>query len=1259
MVKSAGSNTLWVYFLAALFGGLLLFAAASTAENVSGADQPDRPFVGRAAKRHALLAARRQNRSSGIQEEVAAAVSPDAGSGNQQQLSSGPDLRLLAVVVADSGVGGNADSWIQPGETVMLQISLMNFGNSAAHSVYGQLDPAEDNPYVTINTKSALWPDIPAHGSTSTLTPHFSVTVSNVLPCGQRIELSLSVQAIGYSATIPIHLDLARPYSLDTVADTARRYNESDSITYGAYTGETLGAVAFGDINGDGYQDLIMASPQADYGRTNAGAVYVLYGSSSGLPNWVDLLAPPAGSVLIYGADASDMIGVTLAAADVDGDGYDDILIGAPYGDGYLNGDADGGEVWVVYGRASALPATVDLAAPSVAVTQMVGQSAGDHFGSSLAVGDLDGDGFDDILIGVPDSAGSVAGPRTESGEAFAIYGRGLRWGNVFLTPMAVGLVASVAYGADSEDRLGSAVAAGDFNGDGYDDVLLGAYWSSGLDFLKANIGEAWILYGQSDHLQAVNDLQTAPPNSSVIFGADPSDTLGAAVAAADVNGDGYDEAIIGASGSGGPGNARASSGEVWILYGQAGQFPSSIDLFAPPDYARVIFGRDTGDMITRGNSIATGDMNGDGYDDFVLGAANAAGPSNGKPFAGEAWLILGRPAQMSSMDLFNPPVNARVIYGPDSYDYFSLSSLAAGDMNGDGFDDLLIGAPMGDGLGNARAGSGEAHLILGSAGRTYWEKTETYSWIDASSGANLGLSCDDCSTSLPIGFPFSYFGNKYDWLYVSSNGLVSFQPIQDAISGTPRCMNSKSPSSLASPGPIVAPFWDDLDLRSAGAVFSQMTGTAPNRRLTIEWLNVPHYPTTAGTATFELSLFESSGQILFQYQDLVFGTGADNGASAVVGVQNVTGAEGVGYSCNQAALTGSTSVSMNPTTPIFQDNMESMDINAGIPGKWTVSGEWHSTTTSCSPYFHGRTRSLYEGVDASCSYTNNISLDVANLPQISSFPADARLSLWQRFLSETGYDHGKIQKQANGGGYSDIADQTGYLGGGNWYYSTPYFLNANAGQTVDLRFAFNSDVSNVQLGWMIDDVKITGCNAKGISTLVNAVVYAQAVTYCGNGLNVGTLDAVGSSCGDGSNPIGYQWLENGTAIPGATLAAYTIPAGHAAGSYQFSCAVTCPGGSAASQPQWITIVAPVQAVGNTLKLAKRSGGLNIAFSWGDVAGASNYSLFQDAVASGLFGAQTGSAPTGNPGVSIAMPSENLVFYKVAGANSVCGLGPK
>ena len=476
-----------------------------------------------------------------------------------------------------------------------------------------------------------------------------------------------------------------------------------------------------GDVNGDGYDDLIIGARNADpNGELGAGETYLVYGGASapGTDGVLDLSTlDGTNGFTLTGIDAFDYSGRSVSSAgDVNGDGYDDLIIGARGAD--PNGGFSG-ETYIVYGGASAPGREGELDLSMLDGTNgfiLTGIDAGDRSGTSVSsAGDVNGDGYDDLIIGA-----YRADPNGDSnaGETYLVYGGASAPGTdgVLDLSMLDGTNGFTLTGIDRNDISGFSVSsAGDVNGDGYDDLIIGAR-EADPDGVS-NTGETYVIYGGASAPGTGGRFNLSTLNGSngfILTGIDADDRSGVSVSAAgDVNGDGYDDLIIGAFRANPNGDSDA--GETYVVYGGAsapgtGGVLDLSDLDGTNGF--ILTGIDAFDGSGRSVSAA-GDVNGDGYDDLIIGA-NEASP-NGDSEAGETYLIYGgasAPGTDGVLDLSDlDGTNGFILTGIDAGDQSGWSVSSAGDVNGDGYDDLIIGAEGADPFS-----AGETYLVYGGA---------------------------------------------------------------------------------------------------------------------------------------------------------------------------------------------------------------------------------------------------------------------------------------------------------------------------------------------------------------------------------------------------------------------------------------------------------------------------------------------------------------------------------------------------------------
>ena len=415
----------------------------------------------------------------------------------------------------------------------------------------------------------------------------------------------------------------------------------------------------YADTDGDGFGDAAdhLESCEQPSGYTDqAGdcddsaadihpsAEDVLDGIDNDCDNVTDEINLSSASAKLIGEQSGSQAGESVSGAgDLNGDGLDDLIIGAPHRDGFSRGAA--------YILLSPLSGDVNLSSADV---ELRGDHQQDKAGESVSgAGDVNGDGYDDVLIGASgeDTAGN------EAGAAYLVYGP-VTW--VYDLAQAD----TRFYAESSYDGVGESVSgAGDVNGDGFDDVLIGA---PGAGSGGPNVGTAYLQYGPFSGGISLSEADAILVGAAEIFS-----TAASVSGAGDVDADGFDDILIGANQT------------VYLMHGPV----SGKSNLSSADVAIARYHTYDEETVS-----GAGDVNGDGYDDVLVGVPDK---TTGDFGAGAAYLLHG--PVTSSEDL---SAAAAVFIGLGNHDNAGRSVSDAGDVNGDGFDDVLIGAPGADSSG-------------------------------------------------------------------------------------------------------------------------------------------------------------------------------------------------------------------------------------------------------------------------------------------------------------------------------------------------------------------------------------------------------------------------------------------------------------------------------------------------------------------------------------------------------------------------------
>jgi Ca2+-binding RTX toxin-like protein len=507
-----------------------------------------------------------------------------------------------------------------------------------------------------------------------------------------------------------------------------------NGINVGDLSGRSVSTA--GDINGDGIDDLIIGALFADSNGNYSGQSYVVFGSRSGFASNVNLSTlNGSNGFRVNGINGGDYSGTSVSSAgDINGDGIDDLIIGAIGAD--ANGNSYSGQSYVVYGNSAPV---LDLNGTNGQVLgfRVNGINADDRSGFSVSIGeDINGDGIDDLIIGARDADPNS---RNNAGQSYVVFGRSNGFSSNLNLSDLNGSNGFRLNGINANDQAGVSVSmGGDFNGDGIADLIIGA---RGADPNGSNSGQSYVVFGSNSGFNSnlnLSDLNGT--NGFRLNGVSAFTLSGFSVnMGADINGDGFDDLIIGAFYA--SPNSRAYSGQSYVVFGNSSTFSSNFNLSTLNGTNGFrLNGINAGDRS--GVSVSSGgDINGDGIDDLIIGGFFASPNSNNA--SGQTYVVFG------SRSSFNSNLNLSDLNGSNGFrlngingnDRSGVSVSSGGDINGDGIDDLIIGAYFADPNGNSNAG--QTYVVFGS--RSTFNSNLNLSTLDGSNGFRLnGINAED-----------------------------------------------------------------------------------------------------------------------------------------------------------------------------------------------------------------------------------------------------------------------------------------------------------------------------------------------------------------------------------------------------------------------------------------------------------------------------------------------------------------------------------
>ncbi len=433
------------------------------------------------------------------------------------------------------------------------------------------------------------------------------------------------------------------------------------------------------------------------------------------------LICPSTGpGVRTYGLAVNDYVGTAEAVGDLNGDGIKDFIIGIP-----RRGTASAGSVAVVFGKANGVANPLPLSGLDGTNGFMINSlEVSDWAGSALAVGDFNNDGIQDVIIGAPHS---TAG----KGKVYVVFGHVAPWTPTVNLATLAGTdgFAVVNNIAGINDALGSSVAAGDLTYDGRDDLVIGAPGTA------SNKGSVYIIKGRTGAWSASNTLSSLI--SSEIDGG-TGEAAGSALAVADVNGDGLKDLIVGL-----PGDGVSMPGSVIIRFGMSLGFANTNYTTLTGYNGYRLVGETNGDLF--GSALGTGDVDGNYINDIVIGAP---GYSSNR---GAAYIYFGTTARkpLSTQIAKINGFNGTRLTGATAGDKAG-TAVGVADLNGDGYGDVIVGAPGASPGG--LVGAGSTYVMMGQA--SGWTPTLALSSVDGTTGYILNGSTagDSSGSSLAIG---------------------------------------------------------------------------------------------------------------------------------------------------------------------------------------------------------------------------------------------------------------------------------------------------------------------------------------------------------------------------------------------------------------------------------------------------------------------------------------------------------------------------
>jgi len=445
-------------------------------------------------------------------------------------------------------------------------------------------------------------------------------------------------------------------------------------------------ALAAGDFNGDGNLELVIGAPREDSASlTDSGWAHVVYGTPAGLSAVIDQIWDQDGAVA-GGLEAGDLSGESVTAGDFNGDGYDDLAFGSPGED--IGTESNAGAINVIYGSAAGLTTTGNQQWHQNTTGIAGAAEPNDNLGASLAAGDFNRDGFDDVAFGGPrESIGTVSG----AGVVQILYGSAS--GLTTAGSQSIDRGDSGMGGVNVDDYFGAALAVGDFNGDSYADLAVGTPFDSDA---AVSAGTVHLIYGGPNGLDLTTNEIWGLDSAGIGLTPAANNDFGSSLTVGDFDGDLIDDLVIGIPGF------EDDAGAALLLYGSSSGLTSDLHRLIQPG-SEGFPGSSRPNELFAG-SLSAGDINGDGADDLLVGVRNRE--VEGENSAGAVLIAFGNPdfGLLSFGSLFWNRSDLERVGNAVRTDRFGTAVLLD-DFDNDGRADAVISSPDRDVAGISTAG--------------------------------------------------------------------------------------------------------------------------------------------------------------------------------------------------------------------------------------------------------------------------------------------------------------------------------------------------------------------------------------------------------------------------------------------------------------------------------------------------------------------------------------------------------------------------